>query len=201
VAENRQTVAIVADQPPRLDPAGGPARRLSSRPRRQRSERNRGQDCGDQAQPPGSQRCRGARKNFSSGTEYGHDGLLPVQELAGLFGLIARFARRTRRRGRGQVSLCAATDGRGRTIRRCSAASTGAASTGASPHRRDCICLRPHLGSTEPGHVMPDPLEGLLVVPACARCVADDPRIETAVTGERYAESHKLRTPILGVQA
>jgi hypothetical protein len=36
---------------------------------------------------------------------------------------------------------------------------------------------------------VPDPFEGLLVVPAGARCVADDPWIETAVTGERYIKN------------
>jgi hypothetical protein len=48
---------------------------------------------------------------------------------------------------------------------------------------------------------VPDPLEGLLVVAAGARCVTDDARIETAVTGERQAESHELGTPVLGMLA
>lgn len=63
------------------------------------------------------------------------------------------------------------------------------------------VRLRPHFGGTEPGHVVPDPFEGLLVVSAGAGCVADDAWIETAVVGERYAEVHELATPVLRVPA
>ena len=56
-------------------------------------------------------------------------------------------------------------------------------------HRRICspsrvMRLRPRRGGTESGHAVPDPLEGLLVVLAGARCVADDSRVEPAGTGE-----------------
>jgi len=48
---------------------------------------------------------------------------------------------------------------------------------------------------------VPDPFEGLLVVSACAGCVADDAGTEAAVAGERYAEVYELRTSVAGVAA
>ncbi len=62
--------------------------------------------------------------------------------------------------------------------------------------RQDNHRLSPHLGATEPGHVMPDPLECLLVVSAGARRIADDPRVESPATGQRQTEADELQPPV-----
>jgi len=48
---------------------------------------------------------------------------------------------------------------------------------------------------------VPDALEGLFIVSAGTRGVADDSRVEPAITGERYAERHELGSSVPGVPA
>jgi hypothetical protein len=48
---------------------------------------------------------------------------------------------------------------------------------------------------------MPDPFEGLLVVVACAGCIADDAGIQQAVMSQGQTEVHELLAPVAGVTA
>jgi hypothetical protein len=48
---------------------------------------------------------------------------------------------------------------------------------------------------------MPDPFEMLLVVPAGARGISDNSRIENAVAGEGKTEGYELRPPVTGMAA
>ena len=56
-----------------------------------------------------------------------------------------------------------------------------------------------HLGAAEAGHVVPDPLQGLLVVAASPGCVADKAGRERSVAGERCAEARELGPAVPGV--
>jgi hypothetical protein len=56
-----------------------------------------------------------------------------------------------------------------------------------------------HLGAAEAGHVVPDPLQGLLVVAAGPGRVADKAGRERSVAGERRAEERELGPAVPGV--